>query len=121
MEPASTGILPEHSFFTPDILQHVAEWLAQRDLRATLRELAMTCRTNFFGALPALYREISFRHGDGRAQIVAQGDALGAKRHSFIRILRNMRLAESGALVAGLGWQGRFAKPFDARDFSSTS
>lgn len=85
--------IPSHeSLLTPDIVLHVAEVLARRNHPATSPELAMTCREHFYAALPALYREISFERDDGPriSESMAEGDALGANRHSFIRVLRNV-------------------------------
>lgn len=92
MEPATTEIPPEQPRLTPDIVLHIAETLARRNHRTTLRELAMTRREHFFAALPALYREISLEIPPDRTLRIAEGDALGANRHSFIRTLHGANL-----------------------------
>lgn len=81
---------------------HVAEVLAERKHRATLRNLAMTCRENFSAALPALYRDINFmtkRWRRATVQALADADdACGGNRHALIRRISNAELLDIAEL-----------------------
>lgn len=99
MDPNPTLPEPEPMLLTPDIAGHVAEILARRGLKATLRELALASSAHLHAALPALYREFDFRRlKTRRKRALAEGDVLGTNRHAFVRRIRGADLMDNTAL-----------------------